>query len=151
MAIVSVSTLKNWFRTALKPTQQQFWDWLDSYWHKLEPIPMSAVSGLDDALTGFASQEDVEALKAITIETSAATASAAIPAGVVVHAVRVKSTAAQTINIGTTTGGSQVIGGEEFGANVGRVLVLYYDNDAASTMHFSGLSGNNIIKIYLLQ
>lgn len=40
------NTLKNWFKTGLKPTQTQFWAWIDSYWHKEEPIPQSAVQNL---------------------------------------------------------------------------------------------------------
>ena len=40
------NTLKNWFKTGLKPTQTQFWAWIDSYWHKDEPIPQSAVQNL---------------------------------------------------------------------------------------------------------
>ncbi|MEN2400602.1 hypothetical protein GKZ90_0012495 [Flavobacterium sp. MC2016-06] len=31
--------LKNWFTTGKKPLQAQFWAWMDSYWHKEEPIP----------------------------------------------------------------------------------------------------------------
>jgi hypothetical protein len=62
MPIQSISTLKNWFRTALKPTQSQFWDWLDSYWHKSDQIPMGQVGGLNDALGGLASQESFDAL-----------------------------------------------------------------------------------------
>lgn len=29
-----IATLKQWFETGDFPTQQQFWDWLDSYVHK---------------------------------------------------------------------------------------------------------------------
>lgn len=44
------NTLKNWFKTGLKPTQIQFWAWIDSYWHKEEPIPQSAVQNLQSTL-----------------------------------------------------------------------------------------------------
>ena len=44
------NTLKNWFKTGLKPTQAQFWAWIDSYWHKEEPIPQSAVQNLTTTL-----------------------------------------------------------------------------------------------------
>lgn len=30
----------------MKPPQEQFWAWLDSFWHKDEPIPQSAVENL---------------------------------------------------------------------------------------------------------
>ena len=34
-----LSTLKSWFRRGLKPTESQFSDWLDSFWHKDEELP----------------------------------------------------------------------------------------------------------------
>lgn len=39
-------TLKKWFRTGEKPTQAQFWAWLESYHHKEETIPAKSVEGL---------------------------------------------------------------------------------------------------------
>lgn len=61
MAIVSLNTIKNWFKTGLKPTQAQFWDTWDSFRHKSETVPVSEVSGLDALLLGKASQEDLNA------------------------------------------------------------------------------------------
>lgn len=34
----------------MKPPQEQFWAWLDSFWHKDEPIPQSAVKDLVTSL-----------------------------------------------------------------------------------------------------
>lgn len=48
MAIVSKSQLKNWFRNGIKPVQEQFWNWMDSYWHKDEKLPMDSISGIDE-------------------------------------------------------------------------------------------------------
>lgn len=50
MAKQTVNTLKNWFRTALKPTQAQFWDWMDSYFHKDDKIPLTSLDGLQEEL-----------------------------------------------------------------------------------------------------
>lgn len=50
MAVVSLSIIKNWFKTGLKPTQAQFWDTWDSFRHKQEAVPMTDVQGLDTAL-----------------------------------------------------------------------------------------------------
>ena len=48
MAKQSRSTLKNWFKTGLKPLQNQFWDLFDSYWHKDDDlIPQSAIQNLE--------------------------------------------------------------------------------------------------------
>lgn len=51
--------IKDWFRTGLKPTQAQFWAWMDSYWHKDEKIPITAI---DDIETIFNEKADAEAL-----------------------------------------------------------------------------------------
>ena len=48
------STLKNWFRSKLKPTQGQFWAWMDSYWHKGEKLPITTIDGLGEAVDGKA-------------------------------------------------------------------------------------------------
>ncbi len=50
MAIVSLSTIKNWFKTGLKPTQAQFWDTWDSFRHKSEAVPYADIAGLDAVL-----------------------------------------------------------------------------------------------------
>lgn len=50
MAKQTLNTIKNWFRTHMKPTQTQFWDVWDSFWHKDDNIPASKVEGLPEAL-----------------------------------------------------------------------------------------------------
>ena len=57
--ITPLSTLKRWFSNFMKPTQEQFWAWLDSFWHKDENIPMNKVEGLSTALEGTASVEQL--------------------------------------------------------------------------------------------
>lgn len=44
------ATLKNWFKTDLFPSQEQFWAWMDSFWHKGEKIPQSSIEGLAQTL-----------------------------------------------------------------------------------------------------
>lgn len=50
MAIVSLNTIKNWFKTGLKPTQTQFWDAWDSFRHKSDAVPYADIEGLDAVL-----------------------------------------------------------------------------------------------------
>ncbi|MCV9926371.1 hypothetical protein OIU83_01810 [Flavobacterium sp. LS1R49] len=50
MAIQTLNTIKNWFKTGLKPTQTQFWDTWDSFRHKYEKVPAKDVDGLDELL-----------------------------------------------------------------------------------------------------
>lgn len=46
MATTSLNTIKNWFKTGLKPSQAQFWATWDSFWHKDEKIPVTSVDRL---------------------------------------------------------------------------------------------------------
>lgn len=145
----SVATLKTWFETGDKPTQQQFWDWLDSFIHKDDGIAQSQVTGLVDSLNSLATQASVNELKAIVLTTSASSVSAVLPAGVILEKVRIKSNAVQTVNIGITPGGSEIYPGDATAANQVAIIVLDYDIEAVTTVYFSGLAGNNLIKIYL--
>lgn len=44
---ISKNIIKEWFRNRKKPTQEQFWAWIDSYWHKDEKISIQNINGLD--------------------------------------------------------------------------------------------------------
>ncbi|MCV9926374.1 hypothetical protein OIU83_01825 [Flavobacterium sp. LS1R49] len=50
MALQTLNTIKNWFRTGLKPTQTQFWDTWDSFRHKYEKIPVADIEGINELL-----------------------------------------------------------------------------------------------------
>lgn len=58
MATTPLNTLKNWFKTSLKPTQSQFWAWLDSFWHKDEDIPAAKIDGLQELLDSKVDKKD---------------------------------------------------------------------------------------------
>lgn len=53
--MTAIQTLKQWFSNFKKPTQEQFWAWIDSFWHKSEKIPMDSIEGLENAIQGTAS------------------------------------------------------------------------------------------------
>ena len=48
-------TLKKWFSNLMKPAQEHFAAWIDSFWHKSEQIPMSNIEGLPRAIENTAS------------------------------------------------------------------------------------------------
>ena len=57
--MTNITTVKNWFKTGLKPTQDQFWAFFDSIWFKDEQIPAQNIEGLAELLNDKA---DAEAL-----------------------------------------------------------------------------------------
>ncbi|CAA9201218.1 hypothetical protein FLA105534_03470 [Flavobacterium bizetiae] len=50
MALQTLNTIKQWFKTGLKPTQTQFWDTWDSFRHKYEKVPVKDIEGIDELL-----------------------------------------------------------------------------------------------------
>jgi len=57
MAKTTLNTIKNWFKTGLKPTQLQFWAVFDSFFHKDEKIPVSSIELLQNYLNNKAEKE----------------------------------------------------------------------------------------------
>lgn len=62
--ITDINTLKGWFKTGDKPTQEQFYAGFDSYWHKNEGIPVAKIEGLQGLLDGKA---DLSVVKNMTL------------------------------------------------------------------------------------
>ncbi|MGQ3646284.1 hypothetical protein ACT8PC_05625, partial [Ornithobacterium rhinotracheale] len=60
MAKTDLNSIKQWFKNGLKPTQEQFWAWLDSFWHKDDKIPAENIQGLNDMLSGIDLSSKVE-------------------------------------------------------------------------------------------
>ena len=59
MAKTAINTIKQWFKTGLKPTQDQFWNWIDSFWHKDELIPQKNIQDLETTLSGKADADQL--------------------------------------------------------------------------------------------
>ncbi|AUS04475.1 hypothetical protein [Pseudotamlana carrageenivorans] len=58
----ALNTIKNWFKTGLKPTQSQFWATWDSFWHKDETIPQNKIESLQQS---FDAKQDKSGLHAV--------------------------------------------------------------------------------------
>lgn len=59
----NINTILDWFRTGKKPSQTQFWDSWQSFWHKDETIPQNSISNLVNTLETKADKLQVEAHK----------------------------------------------------------------------------------------
>lgn len=139
MAIQPINTLKAWFVTAAKPLQNQFWDWLDSFRHKLEKI---FFSDLDPSL-----QNDINNISGFPITLNPGTASWTVPVDMVIEFLRVYDPAPLTFKMGTTVGGDEVWEETEIDATH-RLLRQDIDASAGTTFYFTGVTVNTIIKIY---
>ncbi|QEE50660.1 hypothetical protein FUA48_14055 [Flavobacterium alkalisoli] len=54
---VNLNTILNWFKTGERPTQSQFWDTWQSFWHKDEIIPQSKIENLNGSLNTKANED----------------------------------------------------------------------------------------------
>lgn len=60
MAIQTLNTIKKWFKTGLKPSQDQFWDTWDSFRHKYEKVPIQDIEELENKLDTKAEKSQLE-------------------------------------------------------------------------------------------
>lgn len=51
------NTLKSWFETNDIPTQEQFWELIDSFFHKNEQIPITSIADIANILNGKADKD----------------------------------------------------------------------------------------------
>lgn len=106
--IRSRTILKGWFERGDQPREEHFWDWIDSFWHKEDDaIPISAVSGLQDALDnaggGGDSRVTVTTLNITGTGTFTALAERAI------EGLYITPGFTGDLLVGTTPGGSDII------------------------------------------
>jgi hypothetical protein len=57
MALIDINTIKNWFKTGMIPTQEQFWSVFDSFRHKNDTVQVSEVEGINELLATRASKQ----------------------------------------------------------------------------------------------
>ena len=60
------NTLKNWFKQGMKPLENQFAEWIDSFWHKDDKIPVNSVVDLTQILNAKAEAAELDAHKTDT-------------------------------------------------------------------------------------
>jgi len=60
MAIQTLNTIKKWFKTGLKPSQDQFWDTWDSFRHKYEKVPIKDIEELETTLDTKAEKSQLD-------------------------------------------------------------------------------------------
>lgn len=60
MAIQTLNTIKNWFKTGSKPSQDQFWDTWDSFQHKYEKVPIKDIEELETTLDTKAEKSQLD-------------------------------------------------------------------------------------------
>lgn len=62
MAKTAINIIKGWFKTGMFPTEAQFANWLDSYWHKDDQIAAENIGGLQELLDQKVTAEEGKGL-----------------------------------------------------------------------------------------
>lgn len=146
--IQPIETLKNWFRTGLKPTQQQFWDLLDSYWHKNDPIPGGSVVGFEALEVRVSNLEGFQSVVQLSGNTASITYQ--IPANRLLEKFLIKSTANMEFRVSSSPGLNDIPVGSEITA--GQIAIGYtdiYADGATKNIYFENLAGTVTIVVYL--
>lgn len=137
----SISTLKSYFETGDKPTQAQFYAWLDSFRHKDDKIALTDLSTeLQNFLNGVGGKSFV------VLAPGAATYQPA--AGELIEIIVFDDDANPTVKIGTENNGSQIASDLvlENGSFIYEQKLRF--KTAGNTIYFGGITGNTIITIY---
>jgi hypothetical protein len=134
------STLKGWFLRKMEPLQQQFHDWIDSFWHKEDDIPMERIEGLGDALEGLASAAEVQAYLQGTRIAYQATDEIIyqLPAGHILEKILIKPSSPIMVRIGKTATADDLVFDTEVGM-AGEVFILNVYSGQLPQLHVKGI------------
>jgi len=143
MAQQTRDQLKQWFETGDYPTQQQFWDWIDSFILNTDSIPLATINGLVDILNN---KQDKITPHVILLQPG--TASWNVPAGTLVEKIWFQLTTTTNISVGTSLGADDVYeqGGPDSQGNI------FFAGDKpfreAATLYFNGIQNDTLTIIY---
>jgi hypothetical protein len=142
------TTLKNWFLTALKPLQQQYHDWMDSYWHKDELIPMEAVDfEIPDFPDPGVIETLIELMQPVVIEASGPV-TVTMPAGLLLQDIVVLSTLGQEVTISQTIAGAEIAEAQTITASGWASWHVSIYNKVDTPLYFEAFSQPITIKLY---
>jgi hypothetical protein len=131
MAITNRDTIKTWFETGDYPTQQQFADAWDSYWNKLEGIPISAVTGLSTVLNALQPNLPI-------VGDVAGNGTVVLPAGkLILCIVLYAASASGEVMLGATAGASDWATVELPNTTDEQTQILLRRTAVATTLHFT--------------
>jgi hypothetical protein len=143
----SRNILKGWFSIRKKPTETQFADWIDSYFHLTEDtLPIAKINTLQDVLDGLQLQINQGMSVGNIITLPAGTGSFLCEAGKVYDKIAfIDPYLNSDVLIGETVGGEEINRVEVTGGRGSIRQDITYP--VATTIYFSGVTANTIIKL----
>jgi hypothetical protein len=110
--MASLSTILSWFKTGLKPTENQFAQSWSSFWHKDDSLPQTSITGLQDILNSL--NQSTQQPDTITFTNT--TGVYIIPAGKMLTALIVESATDQILSVGSAAGLNDMMDSEQIPA-----------------------------------
>lgn len=160
MAKTGINILKSWFENGDYPNQEQFWAWMDSYWHKDESIDMQSVAGLDTALVQKATIEDIQNVN-IRIDEVESNNSAIterllqntdleyiLTDSMLLEKIVIVPTDYMYVKIGTTLGGDEIVPLLQLTAMQATVISIDWYAVGDTNIFISGITASAQIIIY---
>lgn len=149
MAIQTLATLKGWAIRGWKPLAQQIKDWMDSFWHKNDQLPISSVAGLQEALALLSAGSGGGGI-VTDIQSFDTDGTWILPAGKLFLYLVATSETAQVISMGTTPGGKQIFEDEAIAPGVPTPLGTGKFFPVNTTLYLSGITAQINIIFYKL-
>lgn len=143
MAKQSIEQLKQWFETGDIPTQSQFWDWLDSFIHKDEQLTVGNVQNLSTILSQKADSSALQLVTPVLLPVN--TTQWVAPIGTLIEGIIFLTTGTKNIKVGTSPGGEEIVFLQEINSKA--IFRPDFICDTETTIYFSGVGSNTIIKI----
>jgi len=147
MAEQTRNVLKSWFVTGATPTQQQFWDLLDSYFHRTDGLAMEDVSGLVTALQSKVDKTAYEAsVQGVPVSFNA-DGTYSIPESWLLEMIIPYYSTAGTMKLSTVASGNEdVMPSTEISEGWNAPIRLDLFAPATKTLYIAGIpSGSKII------
>jgi hypothetical protein len=110
--MASLSTILSWFKTGLKPTENQFAQSWSSFWHKDDSLPQTSITGLQDILNSL--NQSTQQPDTITFTNT--TGVYIIPAGKMLTVLIVESATDQILSVGSAAGLNDMMDSEQIPA-----------------------------------
>lgn len=143
-----VDTVKQWFKTRLKPTQGQFWQTFDWLRWKDEEIAIDSITGLTDILNGKADIGTTGAYKPIGLQLSG-DGTYDFPAGLMLDKIIISPVSSSLIQIGRTLGTGDIFNPiEAIPGGTDYVLTVDLVARAVTTIYFGNVTSQHTILIY---
>ncbi len=143
MAKQSIEQLKQWFETGDYPTQAQFWDWLDSFIHKDDQLTVENIQSLSTILSQKAQASALQLITPVLLPQN--TTQWIAPAGTLIEGIMFITNGSKNIKVGISPEGEEIIFLQEI--NTKAIFRPDFICDIATTIYFSGVGSNTIIKI----